>query len=94
MATTSFGSDQTKRYKSNLIACMNFLRKPCKKYSKTHNFTDEELFTLTPKHLFKYLAYKAYGKVDLNFKVNYPTKNQSLTLKFAKKAISYYMPNR
>jgi hypothetical protein len=53
MVTSGLGSDQTKRYKSNLVAYMNFLRKPSKKYPKTHNFTDEELFTLKME---KYLS--------------------------------------
>ncbi len=94
MVTSGLGSDQTKRYKSNLIACMNFLCDPSKKYPKTHNFTDEELFTLTPEHIFKYMAHKAYGKIDPNFNIDLPTKSQSSTLKFSKKAISYFMPNR
>jgi hypothetical protein len=94
MVTSGLGSDQTKRYKSNLVACMNFLYKPSEKYPKTHNFTDEELFTLTPEHIFKYMAHKAYGKIDPNFNTDFPTKSQSSTLKFAKKAISYYIPNR
>jgi hypothetical protein len=75
MVTSGLGSDQSKRYKSNLVACMNFLCKPSKKYPKTHNFTDEELFTLTPEHIFKYMAHKAYGKIDPNFDTDFPTKS-------------------
>jgi hypothetical protein len=40
------------------------------------------------------MAHKAYGKIDLNFDLNHPTKSQSSTLQFTKKAISYYIPNR
>jgi hypothetical protein len=51
------------------------------------------LFTLTPEDIYAFLATKVYG-VPNPSPTAHPTNDRSASLEFAKKAISYFMPNR
>jgi hypothetical protein len=55
--------------------------------------SQEELFTLTPKDIYNFLATKAYG-VPNQSPIAHPTNGRNASLEFAKKEISYFMPNR
>ena len=59
-----------------------------------HNFSDDDLYALTPVQIKKYLCLLAYGKEDPDIDVDLPTACRSSNLEFAKKAISSFMPNR
>jgi hypothetical protein len=80
-----------KSYRSSLIRCFNLAKGTS--HPRTYRPTEEELFTLTPEHIYAFLATKAYG-VPNPSPTAHPTNGRSASLEFAKKAISYFMPNR
>ena len=57
------------------------------------NFTNEELAQITPETIVRWMCVKAYGIPDSGPNDN-PTEGRSSALAFAKKAISYFMPNK
>ena len=63
-------------------------------HTKEYDFTDEELYTLRPAEIARYLGILAYGKEEPDLQNDNPTNGRSSSLQFAKKALSYYMPNR
>ena len=56
-------------------------------------FSDDELLALTPEHLHAYMCKYAFGTATPSVEDD-PTFARSSTLEVAKKAISFYMPNR
>jgi hypothetical protein len=80
------------RYCSNLVSFMNFTHGT--DLPATSSFTDEELFCITPELVYAFFAKKVYGTATPNYAMDNPTEGRSDTLKFAKKAISFFMPNR
>eukprot|EP00957_Ditylum_brightwellii_P157845 12014942-Ditylum_brightwellii.AAC.1 len=61
-------------------------------YPDANEFSIEELERLTPHDIYHWMAWKAYGTDDPSPDSN-PTKGHSSSLKYYKKAISFYMPN-
>ena len=80
-----------KQYRPYLVKFWNYCYQT--NYDKEHNFTQDELFTITPELLYAHLANKVYGIPNPTDGDN-PTKGRSSSIEFAKKAISYFMPNR
>ena len=61
-------------------------------YPADKEFSIRELACLKPHNIYRWLAMKAYGKDDLS-PSNNPTEGCSISLKYYKKALSYFMPN-
>ena len=79
-------------YKKHLVKCFNLVNET--NHTKEHNFTIEELYTLRPQGIKRYLCLLAYGDEFPDLDVDLPTVGRSNSLEFAKKAISYFMPNK
>jgi hypothetical protein len=63
--TNSDGNDKPwliPRYKSVLVRFMSFLKEH--EYAKDYEFSPEELGTVTPIDVKKYMCYRAYGTVE------------------------------
>ena len=63
-------------------------------HPKTYEYSDEELYTLRPEEIARFFGIIAYGNEHPNLQTDNPTNGRSSTLEYAKKSISYYMPNR
>ena len=61
-------------------------------YPKEYRFSDEELGTITPDDIYRWMCLKAYHKYD-PLPTDRPMYARSSSLSYWKKAISYYMPN-
>ena len=59
----------------------------------SYNFTNEELFNLTPDYIDTYLANKAIGTTQ-PLDTDEPSQGRSNSIEYAKKAILYFMPNK
>jgi hypothetical protein len=79
------------RYHSVLVEFMSF--KDQQAYAANTAFTVEQLVTITPNDLKRWMCLKSYGVADPAVDAN-PTAGRSSSLEFYKKALSYYMPNR
>jgi hypothetical protein len=79
-------------YRANLVACMNFSFGTA--HPRTHTFSNDELFQLTPEHVYAFCANKVYGTPTPTAGIDKPTLGRATTIEFAKKAISFFMPNR
>ena len=88
------GTEESKirRYKASLIGLWNMVHST--NYTVDHSFTNEELFTITPEQVTRYMCMKAYGTETPNLSTDLPTVGRSSSLEFAKKAISFFMPSR
>ena len=63
-------------------------------YPKGTIFSREQLLQIKPQHVYNWLANKAFKKVDFSVEGgDKPIHARSLSLKFQKKAISYFMPD-
>jgi len=62
-------------------------------YEAGHVFTTEELVQVTPGEIVRYLKIKVYGEEDAQPDIDPPLHYRSNTIKFWKKAWSYFMPN-
>jgi hypothetical protein len=60
---------------------------------KNYAFQPELLVQVTPNDIYKWMAFKAYGKEDPGPNDN-PTCGRSSSLMYYKKALSYFMPHR
>ena len=89
---TATEASKIRRYKASLLGLWNMLHDSS--LNMEHQFSNEELFSITPEHVHRYLCTKAYNKEEPNFEVDKPTHGRSSSLEFAKKAISFFMPNR
>jgi len=92
MPRSGLSQDADKNYKPYLNRCMNLVRDT--DHPKTYEYSDEELYTLRPEEIVQFFGIIAYGNEHPNLQTDNPTNGRSSTLEYAKKAISYYMPNR
>lgn len=83
--------DNERTYKPHLVGLMNHIDD--RVYSYDHEFSQEELLRIRPHHVYSYFAMKAFGKPDPAAD-DRPDRCRSSTVAFAKKAISFFMPNR
>jgi hypothetical protein len=81
----------SRTYKPYLLTCYNLANGT--NHSKDHNFTNDELFSITPEQIYQYLAVKAYG-IPNPTENDHPTEGRASSLAYAKKAISSFMPNK
>ena len=83
---------QARRYFATLIEFMEY--KNNTEYPATKSeFTFEELNSIKPKDLYKWMANKCFGKEDPGPE-DLPLYARSSSLCYYKKAISYFMPNK
>eukprot|EP00957_Ditylum_brightwellii_P056233 4262986-Ditylum_brightwellii.AAC.1 len=61
-------------------------------YIQAHDFSSEELEHLKLHKIYRWMAWEVYGTDDPSPHDN-PTEGRSTSLKYCKKAISFYMPN-
>jgi hypothetical protein len=78
-------------YKSTLIRFMTY--RDNVEYEKDHEFSDDDLGAITPAEVTEWMATVAYG-VAVPGPDDNPTGARSNTIKFHKKAISSFMPNK
>ena len=78
-------------YKAELTKCFNFAFGT--NFDTSHEFSNEELFSLNPDHIYAFLALKVFG-TSTPIETDKPTKGRSSSIEYSKKAISYLMPNR
>ena len=71
-----------RRYKISLIEVWNMMHG-----DNEHVLTNEELFSIKPDHIHRYLCLKAYGKEQPDFAIDKPTVGRSSSLLFAKNSI-------
>ena len=62
-------------------------------YARGHEFTQEELLSLHPRHIAWWMSLCAYGTADPG-PDDRPILHRSSGLGFAKKATSFFMPNK
>jgi len=78
-------------YKPVLVAMMSYLDDIA--YNIDHNFSENQLGELTPADVLRWLNYKTYGDPEPDVDAN-PIGARSNSIKFYKKAISWFMPNK
>ena len=78
-------------YKACLVKLMSHANE--QEYDKDYNFSLDELATLTPIHVARWMKLRAYGMEEPGPN-DQPTFARSGSLEFWKKAISSFMPNR
>ena len=79
------------RYRAVLNSFMS--HKNNTNYPKNYEFSDQQLGSITPDDVYRYLCQKAYHKYDPGPSDN-PIYARSSALSFYKKSISYFVPNR
>jgi hypothetical protein len=79
------------QYKPILIQLISFLNN--QQYNKDHEFTEQELGVLTPADVLRWMNLKSFGVPNPPDDAN-PTQARSNSLKYWKKAISHFMPNK
>lgn len=79
------------QYKPYLVQFMSF--RDGRNYQKDDIFSNEELASITPQQLVRFMRLKVYGTPDPPIDAN-PTEGRASSLLFIKKAISFFMPNR
>ena len=79
-------------YKASLVGLWNMHHGTS--YTLEHEFTNNQLFSITPEQVVRFMCLKVYGLQLPNFETDIPTKGRSSSLEFSKKAISYFMPNK
>ena len=62
-------------------------------YELYHDFTKRYLGAITPPVIFRCMCLKVYGNPDPDPNNN-PTQDRSSSIAYAKKAMSYFIPNR
>lgn len=84
-------TNNLRAYQANLVAFLSYLD-GCR-HPQDATFTPERLRQITPKDVERFLNFKAYG-VEVPTQDDHPTSSRSTTLQFAKKAISFFMPDK
>mmetsp|Transcript_26866 Transcript_26866/g.38107 ORF Transcript_26866/g.38107 Transcript_26866/m.38107 type:complete len:262 (+) Transcript_26866:298-1083(+) len=79
------------RYKPTLVKLMSFLDNV--QYEKNHIFTAEQLGALTPNDVLRWMNVQTFGIPNPALDAN-RTLAWSNTIKYWKKALSHFMPNR
>ena len=87
----AFDPSQIRRYKSILNKLMSF--KDGTEYENDYEFNQEQLLTITPIDIKRWMCLKAYGNPDPPAGSN-PTDARGSSLMYYKKAISHFMPNK
>ena len=82
-----------KTYLHRLNECLNYTNNTNYPRHYTQH-TQEELFGLTPEHVYAFIAQRCYGRPDPVVDQDFPTEGRSTTAAFLKKSISYFMPNK
>jgi hypothetical protein len=82
---------QVRRYHNILLEFMEH-KNNTKYHELDKTFTVEELVTITPEHIYRWMCKRVYDKEDPSADDN-PTNCRSSSLQYWKKAISYFMPN-
>lgn len=82
---------QHDRYYKYLVEMMNYLAGDI--YEEGYDFPPDLLAELRPDDIYRWMARKAYG-IDDPGPDDHPTSGRSSSLKYYKKALSYFMPNR
>ena len=85
--------DERPKYYTALVAFMNYRDNPEVAYTMQTLFTEEELLTITPEELGRWLNNKVYGMPDPG-PDDRPTVGRANHILYLKKSISYYMPNK
>ena len=80
-------------YHGVLSSFMTYLHERNPPYDIHHNFTDEELNQIVPVDIVNYFNLRAYGTENPT-EGDRPTETRSNSLKYWKKALSAFMPNR
>ena len=80
------------RYKYYLTRLYNHAF-PDEQVARNHVFSNEELFRITPQHIYSFFTDLAYGTPAPTLN-DTPKIIRSATLEFAKKAISSFQPNQ
>ena len=78
-------------YKPKFVKCFNLALGTS--HGNFYNVSNEELFNLTPDHFYAYLANKAFGTTQ-PWDTDKSTQGRFNSLEYAKKRISYFMPNK
>ena len=78
------------KYKPILVSMMSHMDN--QQYPLNHEFTAEHLSTITPVAVLRWMNMKAFGTSDPPVDAN-PTLARSNSLKYWKKALSFFMPN-
>ena len=84
-------SSQRLRYHAVLVEFMEY--KNATTYAADKTFTSEELLTIVPQDIRKWMAFRVFGKEDPSDTDN-PIHARSSSLTFWKKSISSFMPNK
>ena len=79
------------QYKPSLTGMMSF--KDGINYLPTYDFSKLELAKVVPEDIVRWMCLKVYGTPDPTHDAN-PTLGRSTSIAYAKKAISYFMPNK
>jgi hypothetical protein len=79
------------RYLTILCEFMAYFHEKDKPYPKDHEFTVDDLATITPSDICKWMNVKAFGTTTPGMDARLVGSGSS-SLEFAKKAISFYMP--
>lgn len=78
-------------YKPTLVSMMSYLDSV--QYDKDHTFTDVQLGLVTAADVLRWMNVKTFGIPDPPLDAN-PTLARSNSIKYWKKALSFFMPNR
>ena len=78
-------------YKNTLVAFISY--RDYQQYDKGHVFTREELAAVTADEVLGWFNYKAFGMPTPTLD-DRPTQCRSNSLKYWKKALSHFMPNK
>ena len=81
-------------YLPYIVSLMNFFHSPIPKFTKQTEFTRSQLLAINPTVIKRWLSIEAYGKEEYDPDVDEPKSKRANSLKFAKKAVSYFMPNK
>ena len=79
------------QYRPCLVSLMS--HKDDTEYDRHRHFNQEELLTITPRDIVRWMNLRAYGTEEPG-PDDKPTGRRSSGLGFAKKAVSWFMPNR
>ena len=89
-------ASQARIYKGTLDSLMSFVHEldnATGGYGRDRVYTAEEMNAITPDHVVRWMKLKTYGTPDPDDDAN-PTGARSNSLKYWKKALSFFMPNR
>jgi hypothetical protein len=80
------------KYQPYLVHLMSFVDSII--YPRNKTFSKADLLRLEPKVIQRWLSKRAYGKEEYDPKVDLPIHARSCSIEQAKKAVSFFMPNK